>query len=200
MSGPAPVALTADEMKWSLQGALALPGLEQVNLVGEPGKPGPYTIRLKFPAGYKLAPHTSGSTRSHDPIWHLVHALRRQILKALPAGSFYTAGQPVALRGSAGARRHTSKRNGAEWTQLRQPGRAEIDISARSVHPRARLRMSDTRMIVVPGILASVALPRHLEVVNLRPARWRGPGGHGVRARNRAGVTEHEAVRLALVG
>jgi hypothetical protein len=58
MSGPAPVALTADEMKWSPQGALALPGLEQVNLVGEPSKPGPYTIRLKFPAGYKLAPHT----------------------------------------------------------------------------------------------------------------------------------------------
>ena len=28
------------------------------NLVGDPAKPGPYTLRLKFPAGYKLAPHT----------------------------------------------------------------------------------------------------------------------------------------------
>jgi hypothetical protein len=172
MSGPAPVALTADEMKWSLQGALALPGLEQVNLVGEPGKPGPYTIRLKFPAGYKLAPHTSGSTRSHDPIWHLVHALRRQILKALPAGSFYTAGQPVALRGSAGARRHTSKRNGAEWTELRQPGRAEIDISASSVHRGAvgDERYADDRSAGYPRLSCSTPTT-HLEVVNNRPPR-----------------------------
>ena len=49
--GTAPVALTADKMKWSSQGGVALPGLEQVSLVGDPSKPGPYTIRLKFPAG-----------------------------------------------------------------------------------------------------------------------------------------------------
>ena len=61
--GTAPVALTADKMKWSSQGGLALPGLEQVSLVGDPSKPGPYTIRLKFPAGYKLAPHTHPDPR-----------------------------------------------------------------------------------------------------------------------------------------
>jgi hypothetical protein len=61
--GTAPVALTADNMKWSPQGGLALPGLEQVSLVGDPSKPGPYTIRLKFPAGYKLAPHTHPDPR-----------------------------------------------------------------------------------------------------------------------------------------
>ena len=42
------VALTEAEMKWSSQGALALPGLEQVNLIGDPNKRGPYTLRLKF--------------------------------------------------------------------------------------------------------------------------------------------------------
>jgi hypothetical protein len=51
-------ALTPDEMKWSAQGGLALPGMEQVVLVGDPAKPGPYTLRLKFPAGYKLEAHT----------------------------------------------------------------------------------------------------------------------------------------------
>jgi hypothetical protein len=45
------MALAPSEMKWSPQGALALTGLEQVNLVGDPAKPGPYTIRLRFPAG-----------------------------------------------------------------------------------------------------------------------------------------------------
>jgi hypothetical protein len=57
------MALTADEMHWSAQGGLALPGMDQVNLVGEPGRPGPYTIRLRFPAGYKLAPHTHPDSR-----------------------------------------------------------------------------------------------------------------------------------------
>ena len=54
---PGVMALTADEMRWSSQGGLALPGMEQVNLIGDPSKPGPYTLRLKFPAGFKLPPH-----------------------------------------------------------------------------------------------------------------------------------------------
>jgi len=40
---PGVMALTPDEMKWSAQGGLALPGMEQVNLIGNPSKPGPYT-------------------------------------------------------------------------------------------------------------------------------------------------------------
>jgi hypothetical protein len=60
---PGVMALTPSEMKWSPQGGLALPGMEQVNLVGDPAKPGPYTLRLKFPTGYKLAPHTHPDSR-----------------------------------------------------------------------------------------------------------------------------------------
>ena len=58
--------------------------MEQLNLVGDPAKPGPYTLRLKFPAGYKLAPHTYPDSREIDGPQNL--AAR----KALPAGSFYT--------------------------------------------------------------------------------------------------------------
>jgi hypothetical protein len=47
-SRPQPVALTES----------ALAGMEQVNLAGHPSKPGPNTLRLTFPAGYKLAPHS----------------------------------------------------------------------------------------------------------------------------------------------
>ena len=54
---PEAMAMTPSEMKWGAQGALAKPGMEQVNLVGNPSKSGPYTLRLKFPAGYRLAPH-----------------------------------------------------------------------------------------------------------------------------------------------
>jgi len=93
--GTAPVALTADQMKWSPQGNLALPGIEQVSLVGDPGKPGPYTIRLKFPAGYKLAPHTHPDPREVTILsgtWYTGYGERADpaLLKALPAGSFYT--------------------------------------------------------------------------------------------------------------
>jgi hypothetical protein len=61
--GASVVALTPPEMKWTKQGALAAPGLEQFNLVGDPTKPGPYTLRLKFPKGYRIAPHTHPDSR-----------------------------------------------------------------------------------------------------------------------------------------
>ena len=57
------VALTPAEMKWSSQGALATPGMEQLNLVGDPNLPGPYTLRLKYPKGLKIAPHTHPDSR-----------------------------------------------------------------------------------------------------------------------------------------
>ena len=92
---PSPVTITADEMKWSPQGALALPGMEQVSLVGDPSKPGPYTIRLKFPAGYKLEPHTHPDSREVTILsgtWYRGYSEKYDpaLLKALPAGGFYT--------------------------------------------------------------------------------------------------------------
>ncbi len=90
-----PMALTASEMKWGTQGGLALAGMEQVNLVGNPAKPGPYTLRLKFPAGYKLAPHTHPDSREVTILsgtWYTGYGEKPDAaaLKALPAGSFYT--------------------------------------------------------------------------------------------------------------
>jgi quercetin dioxygenase-like cupin family protein len=49
---------TASELKWAA-GPPALPGGAQLTvLLGDPGKEGLYVIRLKFPAGYKIPPHT----------------------------------------------------------------------------------------------------------------------------------------------
>ena len=99
--GTVPIALTADNMRWSSQGGLALPGLEQASLVGDPSKPGPYTIRLKFPAGYKLAPHTHPDSREVTILsgtWYTGYGEQADpaLLKALPAGSFYTEPANVA--------------------------------------------------------------------------------------------------------
>jgi quercetin dioxygenase-like cupin family protein len=93
---PGVVAITPSEMKWAPQGGQGVPpGLEQTFLIGDPTKAGSYTVRLKFPAGFKVAPLThpdarevtilSGTYRTgygdtFDPAG----------LKTLPAGSFYT--------------------------------------------------------------------------------------------------------------
>lgn len=98
---PSAVALTPSEMKWSSQGRLAMPGMEQTLLIGDPAKPGPYTIRLKFPAGFKLAPHTHTDSREITILsgtWFTGYGEKvvAADLKELPAGSFYTepAGVP----------------------------------------------------------------------------------------------------------
>jgi quercetin dioxygenase-like cupin family protein len=93
--GLVPVALTPEEMPWTSQGALSTPGMPQVNLVGDPAKPGPYTLRLKFPKGLRIAPHTHPDSREVTVLLGLFatgygEKFDAGHLKALPAGSFYT--------------------------------------------------------------------------------------------------------------
>jgi hypothetical protein len=100
-ANPAAKATTPAEMKWSAQGGLAMAGMEQVNLVGNPSEPGPYTLRLKFPAGYKLAPHVHPDNREVTILsgtWYTGYgsSFEAMALKALPAGSFYTEPANVA--------------------------------------------------------------------------------------------------------
>ena len=90
-----PVALTPAEMKWTSQGALAAPGMEQLTLIGDPAKPGPYTLRLKFPKGFRIAPHTHPDPREVTILSGVFatgygNTFDRAKLKILPAGSFYT--------------------------------------------------------------------------------------------------------------
>lgn len=50
--------VTAAEMQWR-EGPPTLPaGAQMAVLDGDPRKEGPFTIRLKMPAGYKIPPHT----------------------------------------------------------------------------------------------------------------------------------------------
>jgi len=89
------VAVTPVEMKWTSQGGLAAPGMEQLNLLGDPAKPGPYTLRLKFPKGFKIAPHTHPDSREVTILSGIFSTgygekFDAANLKILPAGSFYT--------------------------------------------------------------------------------------------------------------
>jgi hypothetical protein len=92
---PGVVVLTPDEMKWQSQGGLTVPGLEQLNLVGDPAKPGPYTIRLRFPKGFRIAPHTHPDAREVTILSGTFatgygERFDPANLKILPTGSFYT--------------------------------------------------------------------------------------------------------------
>ena len=92
---PRTFALTPAEMSWISQGPLAAPGMEQLDLVGDPLRPGPYTLRLKFPKGFKIAPHTHPDSREVTVLSGVFatgygDTFDSAKLKVLPAGSFYT--------------------------------------------------------------------------------------------------------------
>lgn len=56
-TGSTHIVLKPADVKWG-EGPPSLPkGALFVVVSGDPGKPGPFTIRLKVPAGYKIAPH-----------------------------------------------------------------------------------------------------------------------------------------------
>jgi quercetin dioxygenase-like cupin family protein len=73
----------------------------KAQLIGDPSKPGPYTIRLKFPAGFKVAPHTHPDSREVTVLsgtWYTGYGEKVDVanLKELPAGSFYTEPANIA--------------------------------------------------------------------------------------------------------
>jgi hypothetical protein len=89
-----PVLISSDDVKW-VTGNMSKPGMEQANLVGDATKSGPYTIRLRFPAGYKLAPHSHPDDRQVTVLkgtWCAAYGTVEDPskLKCLSAGSFYT--------------------------------------------------------------------------------------------------------------
>lgn len=96
---PSAVALTPGEMKFETAG-LAMAGMSQANLVGDPTKSGPYTVRLTYPDGFTLAPHSHPDAREVTILsgtWLTGYGEKWDDakLKVLPAGSFYT--EPAKL-------------------------------------------------------------------------------------------------------
>ena len=82
------------DIKWGPAPAILPPGAEAALLSGDPDKEGVFVLRLKFPAGYRVAPHT-------HPVDEIVTLISGTFYKGmgetadpgntevLPAGSFF---------------------------------------------------------------------------------------------------------------
>jgi hypothetical protein len=51
------VLVTPGNVTWSAGPPSLPPGAQAAVLEGDPAKPGPFTLRIKLPDGYKIAPH-----------------------------------------------------------------------------------------------------------------------------------------------
>ena len=56
-SAPAHIVVAAPEIKWGPAPPVFEKGALMAVLSGDPGKAGPFVVRLKVPAGFKVAPH-----------------------------------------------------------------------------------------------------------------------------------------------
>lgn len=76
-------------------GTSGIQGIRTTVLLGDPAKPGPYTIEIRVPPHTRIAAHTHRDPRSAVVVsgqWFFGYgaALAEERLKRLPAGSFYT--------------------------------------------------------------------------------------------------------------
>jgi quercetin dioxygenase-like cupin family protein len=89
-----------DEVKWSPAPASLPAGAQVMLLEGNPAKAEPLTMRLKFPAGYRLAPHTHPAIEHVTVLSGTFHIAPGESFdpskgKRLPVGSF--AVMPVGV-------------------------------------------------------------------------------------------------------
>ena len=92
-AAPAHVMVTPLQMKWGDPPAVLRKGAKFVVLSGDPGAAGPYTIRLKMPAGYKIAPHWHPTDESVTVIagtfsLGMGEKFDQASMKTLPAGGY----------------------------------------------------------------------------------------------------------------
>jgi quercetin dioxygenase-like cupin family protein len=93
------------ELEWK-PGPDSLPrGSEYVILEGDPGKEGPFTMRLKVPSNYRIPPHTHPTTErvtvlSGELKLGMGTRYQEEAMEILPAGSFFT--MPPGMQHYAG--------------------------------------------------------------------------------------------------
>ena len=104
---PAHVMTTPSELKWGDPPPVFEKGASFAVVSGDPGKPGIYVVRLKMPAGYKIAPHWHPTDENVTVISGTFEigmgdTFDKAALKALPAGGF--ALMPAQMRHCAMAK------------------------------------------------------------------------------------------------
>ena len=93
--------VAGDAVKWGRAPASLPPGAEGAVLLGDPTKPGPFVLRLRFPAGFVVPPHRHSKDEFLTVIAGRVavgsgEQLDRTSTRPLPAASFVhlPAGMP----------------------------------------------------------------------------------------------------------
>jgi hypothetical protein len=71
------VVITPDKLTWKPNARV--PGVDAADLLGQADKQGPYVQRIKFPASFKVMPHTHPRTSIHNHFRYLVCGLGRDI-------------------------------------------------------------------------------------------------------------------------
>jgi hypothetical protein len=79
----------------------AVPGVEVAMLLGDPGKPGPFVVRVRLPGEVRVMPHTHPVERTYTVLtgeWKLGFGETYDAakLKTFPAGSIYRLPARVA--------------------------------------------------------------------------------------------------------
>jgi quercetin dioxygenase-like cupin family protein len=67
------VVSTGDDLKWGPASPALPTGAQGAALVGDPSKEGLYVVRVKFPAGYKVAPHSHPNDENVTVISGMFH-------------------------------------------------------------------------------------------------------------------------------
>jgi hypothetical protein len=52
-----PIIVLGADIRWQSGPASLPPGAQMAVLMGDPGEPGPFTMRLRLPANYRIPPH-----------------------------------------------------------------------------------------------------------------------------------------------
>jgi quercetin dioxygenase-like cupin family protein len=66
---PGHVVVTPDKLTWGAAPAALPRGAQAAMLIGNPAEAGPFTLRLIFPAGYKIPPHWHPTTEHVTVLW-----------------------------------------------------------------------------------------------------------------------------------
>lgn len=104
---PAHILVAPADVKWGAPPPVFEKGMSFTVVSGDPTKPGPFVVRAKMPAGYKIAPHWH-PTDEHVTVLSGTLALGmgekfdRASMKSLPAGGY--ALLPAEMRHFAMAR------------------------------------------------------------------------------------------------
>ena len=112
--------VTPSQVKWAKGPASLPPGAQSSVLYGDPAKEGPFALRLKFPKGYKVPPHTHPKAEVVTVISGTVNFGMGKSANAakttpLPAGSFIAVEPGLAHFASIGSEAVVQINSSGPW-------------------------------------------------------------------------------------